>query len=134
MPAEFEGVSTPDPERLALLESARVPSTLAAVAEAIAEASKYQVLIHVELLEQGWRWSIAHRGGPYPLLRETARFLKVDYHRLHLPFRQVAPGIAGLNVGQVEPLASAQLKFTKPADAKRVATRLRRHSAFAPHL
>jgi len=68
-------------------------SSLAATAGAIARAStRYRpLLVYVERRPGGFRWSPAHRGGPYPLLRTAAVVLGVDHHRLVLPFRPV-PG------------------------------------------
>lgn len=43
-----------------------------------------------------WRWSLAHRGGSYPLLRITARFLRVNYARIIIGFRTIADGYAVL--------------------------------------
>lgn len=43
-------------------------------------------------MARGWRWSPVHAGGPYPLLRITARFLKMDYHRLLIPCRALDDG------------------------------------------
>lgn len=45
--------------------------------------------VYVERLGSRYRWSIAHRGGAYPLLREVAAFLGVPYHSLAVPFRTV---------------------------------------------
>jgi len=42
--------------------------------------------VYVEQREDGYRWSIVHGGGPYPLLRELAQLLDVDYTSLVLPF------------------------------------------------
>ena len=45
--------------------------------------------IYVERRDDTYRWSIAHRGGAYPLLREVARFLDVPYESIILPFRTI---------------------------------------------
>lgn len=78
-----------DPRRRALLESTRTWSPLDEVAEAVAEASAKETRVYVERRGHQWRWSPTSRGGPYPLLRITARFLRVDYHRIVLPYRSV---------------------------------------------
>lgn len=130
----FEGVSTPNPERAALMKSVRVPSDLADVAAAVSEASRYCRLIYVERLGEGWRWSLAHPGGPYPLLRETARFLQIDYRQLLMPFRTVAPAVAVIDPGPGEAVASALLRFTRDTGASQVQYRIRRRAAFAPYV
>ena len=62
--------------RRLLARSMIQPATLDDVAQAIADAaSRHAPLVYVERHGERWRWSLAHRGGPYPLLRETARFL-----------------------------------------------------------
>ncbi len=43
--------------------------------------------IYVERRGALYRWSPAHRGGPYPLLRITAKFLQMDHHGLLVPCR-----------------------------------------------
>ncbi len=73
-----------DRERLA--QSMFVPSSLDEVAEAIALATEHEHLLYVERTDAGWRWSLAHKGGGYPLLRIYARFLQVDHHGLYIGF------------------------------------------------
>jgi hypothetical protein len=82
----------PDPTRLRLLQSVFEPSPLATVAEAVAVATEHETQIYVERLSDGWRWSLAHRGGPYPLLRITARFLQVNYRKIRIGFRALPDG------------------------------------------
>ncbi|MEP7378025.1 MAG: hypothetical protein ABI725_00525 [Chloroflexota bacterium] len=61
------------------------------VAQAIAATNGLIRFIYVERLGADlYRWSPAHRGGPYPLMRETARYLGVNHHGLVLPFRSLA--------------------------------------------
>lgn len=45
--------------------------------------------IYVERRGTRFRWSIAVRGGPYPLLREVARLLRVPHTSLVVPCRSV---------------------------------------------
>lgn len=45
--------------------------------------------VYVERRGTHFRWSIAVRGGPYPLLREVARFLRVPHTSLVVPCRSV---------------------------------------------
>lgn len=66
------------------------------IIEAVEEASSLGQLIYVERIEDRWRWSLAHPGGPYPLLRIAAEFLIVDYHRLMVGTRAIAKGISVL--------------------------------------
>jgi hypothetical protein len=66
---------------------------LGVVADQIASAT-YAIdapLIYVERRGTSFRWSPAHRGGPYPLLRTTAKMLGVDYRLLTLSCK-LAPG------------------------------------------
>ena len=86
----------PDPTRLELLRSVFDPSPLATVAEAISVATEHETQVYVERLSDGWRWSLAHRGGTYPLLRITARFLRVDHARIMIGFRTITGGYAVL--------------------------------------
>ena len=60
---------------------------LATVAAAISRATPTRGPIYVERRADMYRWSPTHRGGPYPLLRETAKLLGVDYHELVVPCR-----------------------------------------------
>jgi hypothetical protein len=64
----------------------------------IAAATEFTpLLVYVERRIDLYRWSPAHRGGPYPLMRVTARFLQTDYHALVLPCRALkdASPVAG---------------------------------------
>lgn len=82
----------PNPARSRLLRSVFEPSTVGVVAEAISVATEQETRVYVERFPEGWRWSLAHRGGGYPLLRITARFLRVDYHRIVVGFRTLDNG------------------------------------------
>ena len=67
--------------------SIRLGARLDEIATAVAAASGKVRLIYVERRgADKYRWSPAHRGGPYPLLRETARLLGVSHHGFVLPF------------------------------------------------
>jgi hypothetical protein len=83
----------PDPERLRLLRSVFEPSTLNDVAEAVAVATETERRIYVERVGDGYRWSLTHPCRGYPLLRITARFLRVDYTKIMVPFRTVEDGV-----------------------------------------
>ena len=66
------------------------------MAEAVSAATEHETQVYVERLSDGWRWSPAIRGGAYPLLRITARFLRVDHNRVMIGFRTLPNGFAVL--------------------------------------
>ena len=68
-----------------LTDSIMSGSTLEHVAEAIASHAPSGECVYVERRGAEYRWSPAHAGGPYPLLRTVAVILEVDYHALILP-------------------------------------------------
>ena len=80
--------------RVALIQSNRTWSELNEVATAVAVASESERRIYVERRAQLYRWSLAHSGGGYPLLRITARFLGIDYTRIYVGFRTLPDGTA----------------------------------------
>jgi len=88
--------------------SIRRGARLDVVAHAVATASGKTRLIYVERRASLYRWSPAHRGGPYPLLRETAKVLGADYHALVLPCRGLPTGLA---------IVDAEPAYGEPADA-----------------
>jgi hypothetical protein len=105
MPDEYDGVTTPDPERELLIRSVFRPSPLEDLAEAVAAATEDHRDFYVERRGDEFRWSFATKGGPYPLLRLSAQFLRMDYSslegfvvgsqlRLHCP-RDVRDGRTG---------------------------------------
>ena len=113
----------PDPERRRLLGSVFDPSSLDEVAEAVAAATEYEKHVYVERLDNSYRWSLTHPGGMYPLLRITARFLQVDYHRIVIGFRAVAEGVYVLcedPANPDEPDAWAVLDFDGVAEPTEV--------------
>ncbi len=65
------------------------PSELDDVVDAITDfARRSNCKIHLEQYggtPMKVTWGIVHPGGPYPLLREVARFLDVDHHSLVIP-------------------------------------------------
>jgi len=85
----MEAFSEPDPDRLALFRSVHTASDLHAVATAIAVAIEKYPDVYVEHTADGWRWSPVTGGGPYPLLRIVALFLKADHHRILFRFRTI---------------------------------------------
>lgn len=86
----------PDQERTRLLRSAMVSSSLDAVAEAVAVASEDDRALYVDRDPAGWRWSLTSRGGPYPLLRNVARFLRCDYRHIQVAYRTLDDGLCVL--------------------------------------
>lgn len=66
--------------RRKLADTMTQPSSIEDVIEAITRfGERPYAKIYVERRGAGYRWSIAHRGGPYPLLREVAKFLDVPH-------------------------------------------------------
>jgi len=117
----------PDPTRLHLLHSVFHASALTDVAEAISVATEDEREVYVERLTDGWRWSLTHPGSGYPLLRITARFLRVDYHRITVPFRTVEEGVCIVckDPGDViVPDTWAVLQFDGPTPADVVEQRI----------
>jgi hypothetical protein len=80
--------------RVALIQSNRTWSELNEVATAVTVASASECRIYVERRAQLYRWSLAHSGGGYPLLRIMARFLGIDYTRIYVGFRTLPDGTA----------------------------------------
>jgi len=108
----------PDPERQRLARSIFVPSSLEQVAEAVSAATDHETRIYVERIGDAYRWSLTHPGGMYPLLRITARFLRIDYHRIIIGFRAVANGVYVLAEdpgSDKSPDACAVIEFAGPA-------------------
>jgi hypothetical protein len=116
-----------DPDRVAFIETTRVPSSLDDVVAAIATYTEHAGAAYVERFGERWRWSPAHQGGAYPLLRIVARFLRIDHHRIMVPFRTVLDGWAVLRPDEETdrvPDAAAVLVFVGRADAGDVLKRL----------
>ena len=80
--------------RLELFKSSRTWSTLEEVAAAIAVASESNRNLYGERRGEAFRWSLAHKGGPYPLLRISAKFLGIDHTSLSISFRTLPDGHA----------------------------------------
>ena len=96
----------PDPARQRLFRSVIEPSSLESVAEAVSVATEDERRIYVERAGSGWRWSLTHPGGPYPLLRITARFLRVDHRQITVGFRTAADGVCVLCADPDEPVSA----------------------------
>jgi hypothetical protein len=123
----------PDPERHRLALSIFQPSSLHTVAQAVAAAAEDQKRVYVERVGDAWRWSLTDSGGPGPLLRTTARFLRTDYRYLSLGCRAVADNIYVLcedALGDADPDAWAILEFDNPAQTAEIKERIWR--AFGP--
>jgi hypothetical protein len=88
------------------MRCARYPSPLDEVVAAIVAATDHETRFYVERGAKGWRWSLVHPGGPYPLLRITARFLDVEHDRILVPCRGLPNGLSVL--GDLNPPASAK--------------------------
>lgn len=82
--------AVPDPERERLIRSVFEPAAREEVAEAVSVVSEEQRLLYVERLADGYRWGLVHVGGPYPLLRITARFLRMSHDSLMIGCRGLA--------------------------------------------
>jgi hypothetical protein len=80
--------------RVALIQSNRRWSPLEEVALAVSVASERSRQLYVERRADRFRWGLVHPGGGYPLLRITAQFLGVDYHRIFVGFRSLPDGTA----------------------------------------
>jgi hypothetical protein len=78
--------------RAALIQSTRTWSPIEAVAEAVSAASETMNRVYVERRSDLYRWSPAHSGGCYPLLRITALFLGADHQRIYIGFRTLPDG------------------------------------------
>jgi hypothetical protein len=127
--SDYEGITTPDPERERLFQSVFHPSPLNEVAEAVSAATEDHCKIYVEKLGDRFRWSFATRaGGPYPQLRITAQFLRMDYSSLRgVGSREVGDGfcVQIVDEGEIGPDAWALLTFDEPASAYQVGLRVR---------
>ncbi len=133
--SNLEGAPTPIFKRFQLIESSRDWSTIETVALAVSVATDFQSQVYVEQLEDRYRWSLIHRGGPYPLLRITAKYLQVDYHSIIVGCREVGDGWSGLNGNETElsePDAWAVLPFSGPTTAADVGARIRQKLDLQP--
>ncbi len=87
----------PFPSRSRLIKSTRDWSSLEDVATAVSVATEYESAFYIERIGHTYRWSLVHRGGPYPLLRTTARFLGVDFRSIFIGCREVGDGYSALS-------------------------------------
>lgn len=125
----YEGVTRPNPERQRLVRSVFRPAPLEDVAEAVSVATEKFHDIYVERLGDLWRWSVATKGGAYPLLRITARYLQMDPYSLVSGYRQVAGGwFVQLVENDTEPDVWSVLRFDEFATVQQVVERLTNES------
>ena len=113
-------LSTPIPPRSALIASTRDWASLDEVALAMSVATEYETNLYIQRLGDRYRWSLIHRGGPYPLLRITARFLQVDYHSIIVGCSDLGEGWCGLIPDDTKPEADAVLTFDGPTTAHQI--------------
>jgi hypothetical protein len=85
-----------DPTRARLIRSCFDWSPVEEVADAISQASDHERSVYAERLGCQYRWSLVHPGGPYPLLRIAARYLRIDYSKIFIGFRTLDNGLAVL--------------------------------------
>jgi len=117
----YADVRQPDRERARLISSVFEASPIEAVAEAVSEAWDAAPALYVERLGDRYRWSLAHKGGAYPLLRVAARFLQMDYQALMIGFRTVDDSYAVLaRDAEREPVpdAAAMLVLSQPPTSR----------------
>jgi hypothetical protein len=123
----YAGVRVPDPERAQLIRSVFEPSPLESVARAVSVATEKETHLYVERRGDLWRWSLVHGGGPYPLLRVTARFLKMDYTAIYVGYRQIEGGLSVLTRDPeevIEPDGWAVLSFDGPTTVATITERI----------
>src|ERR1035437_10044183 len=133
--SNLEDVPTPILKRSQLIKSTADWSTIEVVALAVSVATEFQTEVYVERLGDRYRWSLIHRGGPYPLLRITAKYLQVDYHSIIVGYREVGGGWSGLKGNETEPLepdVCAVLSFHGPTTAADVRARIRQEFDLQP--
>jgi hypothetical protein len=99
-------MAPPTSRRAPFMRCAQHPSSFEDVAAAVTEATEHETTVYVERGRAGWRWSLAHRGGLYSLLRTTARFLEDDHGKIIVPGRTLPNGYCvwgdlGPNLGAV---------------------------------
>jgi hypothetical protein len=76
-----------DPDRVAHAVRILRPSPIGEVLDAVAAyASPTGGTVYAERVGDLYRWSPATRGGPYPLARLLAHFLRCDHHDLTVGF------------------------------------------------
>jgi hypothetical protein len=115
------GIHAPVPPRSRLIVSVRDWSPLEEVSLAVSQASQHETRVYVERLGDLYRWSLICRGGPYPLLRITARFLQVDYQSLFIGCREVGDGYSALSTPEDDQMPDASMILSVSPNASREA-------------
>ncbi len=91
-------------------------------------ATEWEKRVYVERVSdeyESWRWSLQHKGGPYPLLRITARFLKADYANiLILCDRRVDASVLVQPDDPHKAISSAFVDFDGPTSPELVEIRI----------
>ena len=116
-----------DPTRARLIRSCFDWSSVEEVAEAISHATDHERSIYAERLGCRYRWSLVHPGGAYPLLRISARYLRINYTKIVIGFRTLDNGLAVLwdsRADQTPPDRWTILTFDEPIDQKEAQFRL----------
>lgn len=130
--------SRADPARQRLIRSVFEPSSLGEVSAAVKVAvTDGERDIYVERSRGQYRWSLCSKGGSYPLLRITARFLKVDYQGAFIGFCTTPDGWCILvedPAGRVEPDAWAVLLGPDLAGCSDLATVIKRVLDASPNM
>ena len=114
-------------DRRRLAATMMEPHPLEAVAEAMTHV-RPGAKVYVERRSEGYRWSIASKGGPYPLLRELALYLDLPHTSLAVPFDTV-DGWAVAWPTNLEP-APAWAIIEAGGDAIEIADRIRDASRY----
>jgi hypothetical protein len=120
--------TTIPPSRTRLVRSIFDWSPIEEVALAVSLASAHESHVYVERISDRYRWSLIHRGGPYPLLRITARFLQVDHRAVFIGFRDVGDGCVALSdnpMAEPVPDHSAVLLLSVEHTVESMASRLK---------
>jgi hypothetical protein len=103
-------------------------SPVGVVARAISQATEDERSVYAERLGSEYRWSLVHPGSAYPLLRITARYLRIDYTKMFIGFRTLDNGPAILwdeRADQTPPDRWEILAFDKPTGQAEVEFSLR---------
>lgn len=122
----YEGITRPDPERERLFRSVFQQSTLEEAAEAISVATEQFHDFYVGRRSGQYQWSFATQGGPYPLLRITARFLKMDPQYLAgVGSRVIGDWCVQIVPKESEPDAWTLIRFEEASTVAQVRTQLK---------
>ncbi len=121
--------TSPEPNRIGLLESAFAFSPLETVCKAVSAATEIDPEIFIERQGDGFRWSFTSKEGAFVLLEKVARFLGIDQSHLLVGFRTLDDGTFVVHDDRVdfEPSEeSALISFSVPTTESEVAAEIRR--------